>query len=647
MDQGLRKTSIWRKPRYIPLQYRFIAFSTVLLVVLLGTIILVVTRQQSQIIKNQVELRGLAVAQSLAATSTADLLTYNYIALIQSANQGAQDPDLAYVIIHDKEGRVAAYSGRADLQGKFLQDPITLAAVGFPYPVVQSTFLEERRAPILDIAVPVSVPGSERMWGTIRAGVSLTSMYSQIRKVQWTIALIGLAALVPAILACVWLARRITNPLAQLVDATILAAEGNLDQEIQIATGDEVEVLADNLSVMIGQILAQRQNVERQLLEITQLQRYLNKLLTTMSDGLLSMDMEGKVNTMNPAAHVMLDVAADRTAPDRSIDRMLGHLPELHAYLRNAIETPYSARQRELHLAIGKDAKTVIVASSVLPDSLGNPSQLIINLHDITDLKKLEARMRQTERLAGLGTLAAGMAHEIRNPLSAIKVFVQLLPRKLDKPSFLEKFHRTVPREVERINRLIEDLLELARAPRYEFEIVEIGSLVDQSLDLFEEQLLENNIRCRIDLPDEVPLVWADPDQLAKAFNNLILNAMQAMTDGGQLTIRADSLPPGRSGPSANTKDPAEEAGQSWLSLFFQDTGTGISSEDLKSIFNPFFTNKDTGTGLGLAITHKVITEHGGEIEVESTVGIGSQFIIRLPALESTKADVYRRSATA
>ena len=282
-----------------------------------------------------------------------------------------------------------------------------------------------------------------------------------------------------------------------------------------------------------------------------------------------------------------------------------------------------------------------------MPDSLGNPSQLIINLHDITDLKKLEARMRQTERLAGLGTLAAGMAHEIRNPLSAIKTFVQLLPRKLDKPSFLEKFHRTVPREVERINRLIEDLLELARAPRYEFEIVDIGSLVDQALDLFEEQLHQNNIHCRIDLPDEVPLVWVDPDQLAKAFNNLILNAIQAMTDGGQLTIRADSLPPGRSGPSANAKDLAEEAGQSWLSLVFQDTGTGIPSEDLKNIFNPFFTTKDAGTGLGLAITHKVITEHGGEIEVESTVGIGSQFIIRLPALENTKADVYRRSATA
>jgi PAS domain S-box-containing protein len=647
MDQGPRKTSIWRKPRYIPLQYRFIAFSTILLVVLLGTIILVVTRQQSRIIKNQVELRGLAVAQSLAATSKADLLTYNYIALTQSANQSAQDPDLTYVIIHDKEGRVAAYSGRADLQGKFLQDPLTLAAVGVPYPVVQSTFLEEPRVPILDIAVPVSVPGSDRIWGTIRAGVSLTSMYSQIRRVQWTIALIGLAALVPAVLACVWLARRITNPLAQLVNATIVAAEGNLDQEIQIVTGDEVEVLADNFSAMIGKILAQGQHVERQLLEITQLQRYLNKLLTTMSDGLLSVDMEGEVNTMNPAAHVMLGVTTDQTATDRSINRMLGHLHELHAYLQNALESPYSARQRELHLPISKEAKTFIVASSVLPDSHGNPSQLIINLHDITDLKKLEARMRQTERLAGLGTLAAGMAHEIRNPLSAIKTFVQLLPRKLDKPSFLEKFHRTVPREVERINRLIEDLLELARAPRYEFEIVDIGSLVEQALEIFEEHLRENNIHCHIDLPDNLPLVWVDPDQLAKAFNNLILNAIQAMTDGGQLTIHADSLPCARSTPVTNARDSAEETGQSWLSLVFQDTGTGISSEDLKSIFNPFFTTKDTGTGLGLAITHKVIIEHSGEIEVESTVGMGSRFIIRLPALENTETDAYQRSATA
>jgi PAS domain S-box-containing protein len=647
MDQGPRKISIWRKPRYIPLQYRFIVFSTILLVVLLGTIIWVVTRQQSQIIKNQVELRGLAVTQSLAAASKADLLTYNYIALTQSANQAIQDPDLAYVIIHDKEGRVAAYSGRPDLQGKFLQDSVTLAAVGAPHPLVQATFLTERQTPILDIAVPVSVPGSERIWGTIRAGVSLTSMYSQIRRVQWTIALIGLAALVPALLACIWLARRITNPLAQLVNATIVAAEGNLDQEVQIATGDEVEVLADNFSVMIGEILAQRRHVERQLLEITQLQRYLNKLLTTMSDGLLSVDMDGTVSTMNPAAQMMLGVATDQTATDQSISTMLGHLQELHVYLRNALESPYSARQRELHLAMGTEAKTFIVAPSVLPDSVGNPSQLIINLHDITDLKKLEARMRQTERLAGLGTLAAGMAHEIRNPLSAIKTFVQLLPRKLDKPSFLEKFNRTVPREVERINRLIEDLLELARAPRYEFEIVDIEFLVRQALDLFETQLHENNIHCRIDLPDDLPLVWVDPDQLAKAFNNLILNAIQATTDGGQLTIRAAFLFPGQSGPAVNAKGFDEEANQPWLSLIFQDTGAGISSEDLKNIFNPFFTTKDSGTGLGLAITHKVITEHGGEIEVASTLGLGSRFTIRLPALENRKADVYQRSATA
>jgi PAS domain S-box-containing protein len=647
MDQGPRKISIWRKPRYIPLQYRFIVFSTILLVVLLGTIIWVVTRQQSQIIKNQVELRGLAVTQSLAAASKADLLTYNYIALTQSANQATQDPDLAYVIIHDKEGRVAAYSGRPDLQGKFLQDPVTLAAIGVPHPLVQATFFSERQTPILDIAVPVSVPGSERIWGTIRAGLSLTSMHSQIRRVQWTIALIGLAALVPAVLACVWLARRITNPLAQLVNATIVAAEGNLDQEIQIATGDEVEVLADNFSAMIGEILAERRHVERQLLEITQLQRYLNKLLTTMSDGLLSVDMEGKVNTMNPAAHVMLGVATDLTATDRSIDEMLGHLHELHAYLQNALESPYSARQRELHLAMGTEGKTFIVAPSVLPDSFGNPSQLIINLHDITDLKKLEARMRQTERLAGLGTLAAGMAHEIRNPLSAIKTFVQLLPRKLDKPSFLEKFNRTVPREVERINRLIEDLLELARAPRYEFEIVDIEFLVRQALDLFETQLHENDIHCRIDLPDDLPLVWVDPDQLAKAFNNLILNAIQATTDGGQLTIRAACLSPGQSVPAANARGFEEKANQPWLSLIFQDTGTGISSDDLKNIFNPFFTTKDAGTGLGLAITHKVITEHGGEIEVSSTVGSGSRFTIRLPALENRKADIYQRSAIA
>jgi signal transduction histidine kinase len=240
-------------------------------------------------------------------------------------------------------------------------------------------------------------------------------------------------------------------------------------------------------------------------------------------------------------------------------------------------------------------------------------------------LKKMEASMRQTERLAALGTLAAGMAHEIRNPLSSIKTFVQLLPRKIEKPGFLEKFQRTVPRELNRINTLVDDLLDLARIPRYVFQSTSLKTLLEQALEATDAQLQAEHIQCRCVIADDLPPVRADASQLARAFHNLIRNAVQAMPQGGKLHISA----------FFHSGDPAlaepGTAGVDRVSTVFQDTGPGISDAELENIFNPFFTTKDKGTGLGLAITHKVITEHGGQIEVESALGQGSRFVVHLP----------------
>jgi len=636
MREWPRKVSFWRKPRYVPLRYRLIFSASGIVTLLLVTMAIVVSYQQGRTITEQVERRGMAIAQSLAATSKAALTTYDYIALSRNANQVVQEPDLSYVIIHDKEGRVAGYSGRADLEGKFLTDDLSLKALAATGPLTQKTTLRENGTPVLDIAVPVSIPGSERPWGVVRIALSLAPMFRQIHQVQITICAIGACALVLSILTCTWFARRITNPVGILVNATISAARGDLDQEISITTGDEVEVLAENFSSMIREILFQRIQLERHLAEITALRDYLDMLLTTMSDGLLSVGMDGQLMTLNPAARAMLETGAETLEPNRDIGVLFVGVPELLEYVRNALEAPHSARQRELRIARGREEKNIIVAPSVLADKGDTPQQLILNLHDVTELKRLEGRFRQAERLAALGTLSAGMAHEIRNPLSAIKTFIQLLPRKLDKPGFLEKFQRTVPRELERINRLVEDLLELARAPKYHCTLVEVHSILLQSMELFEEEMLSHGIECRLDVSGKLPAIWANADQITKAFNNIMRNAIQAMPEGGDLRIDlgTGTLPYISSGDSERT---IPESANGWVILVFSDTGVGMGPEDMKSLFNPFFTTKDSGTGLGMAITHKVITEHGGQIEVESTPGKGTRFTIYLPSNENTE----------
>jgi two-component system sensor histidine kinase AtoS len=451
-------------------------------------------------------------------------------------------------------------------------------------------------------------------------------MNRQIRQMHWIILMVGLFALFCGTLMSIWAAGRITHPLRNLVDSTQEAVKGNLTSEIPVRGGDEVGVLAGNFSAMVREILAHREQLETRLIEIKRLQRYMEKLLTTMNDGLLSVDMTGTVSTINPSAQRMLDQAGRAVEAGQLVSELSGHYTDLVSYIFDSIKNPCDRKHQEIRLNSAEHKQIFLVGSSILRNRDGNPQEIIFNFHDVTELKKLEASMRQTERLAALGTLAAGMAHEIRNPLSAIKTFVQLLPRKLEKPGFLEKFYRTVPRELNRINQLVEDLLDLARIPKYQFGIFDIRQVITQTIEFIGEELQTHNIRCHCKIPDRLPLVRADVNQLSKAFNNLIRNAIQAMPDGGDLSIRAilNDQNPGDLSASGNT-----------LTLMFQDTGNGISPEEIKQIFNPFFTTKVKGTGLGLAITHKVVTEHGGRIEVESRPGRGACFTVDLPVDDS------------
>ena len=171
----------------------------------------------------------------------------------------------------------------------------------------------------------------------------------------------------------------------------------------------------------------------------------------------------------------------------------------------------------------------------------------------------------------------------------------------------------------------MEDLLDLARVPKYVYQSTHLKPLLEQALDATDAQLQAGHIQCRFEIADDMPLVRADANQLARAIHNLIRNAIQAMPQGGKLDIKASFH---RGNP---TQAELEAAGADRVIAVFEDTGPGISAAEIENIFNPFFTTKDKGTGLGLAITHKVITEHGGQIEVESAPGEGSRFVVYLP----------------
>ncbi|MBI3252910.1 MAG: hypothetical protein HYZ52_06340 [Candidatus Omnitrophica bacterium] len=235
----------------------------------------------------------------------------------------------------------------------------------------------------------------------------------------------------------------------------------------------------------------------------------------------------------------------------------------------------------------------------------------------ITEIAKqkqlLETELERRERLKSVGILAAGMAHEIKNPITAIKTFAEYLPAKYDDPGFREKFSKIIVEESERVSRIVQDLLLFSKPSEPRRCLCDVHRLLRDTLDLLSGDILKNKITVVTDFDPAAGKSHVDAGQMKQAFLNLLMNAIEAMPNGGALKV-STSL----------TADLG-------LLITVSDTGPGISSDKLPHLFDPFFTDKDEGTGLGLAITHAIIEKNGGKITVQSAFGKGASFLITLP----------------
>ncbi len=253
----------------------------------------------------------------------------------------------------------------------------------------------------------------------------------------------------------------------------------------------------------------------------------------------------------------------------------------------------------------------------------------------VVGLKESQSFMIASEKLAALGTMAAGMAHEIKNPLVAIRTFTQLLPLKYHDKEFIDKFCAVVSPEIDKINRIAENLLKFGKPSKPEMKLLNINEVLEEILDLLENQFKKNGIRVATKLV-KVPLIMGDQGQLSQAFLNIMLNAVQAMPKGGELIIKSDVghvIQLGnitKEGFVAKKKSEDEEKVES-VFVEVTDSGEGIGDDKIKNIFDPFFTTKASGTGMGLPITLRIIEEHGGSLKLRSQIGKGTTFIVILP----------------
>lgn len=253
-----------------------------------------------------------------------------------------------------------------------------------------------------------------------------------------------------------------------------------------------------------------------------------------------------------------------------------------------------------------------------LLSTLANQTAIAIeNARLYEDLKRSKSYIRRADRLASLGTLTAGLAHEIRNPLVAIKTLTQLLPERLDDEEFRSQFLKIASGEVDRISSLVNELLDFARPSEPKWELEDINTILDGMILLISTETKKKLITIIKNYASNLPPAQIDREQIKQVILNILLNAIDATSENGKITVKTRSF--------------IKPGGEPYVQIEFTDTGCGIPGEHLEDIFNPFFTTKATGSGLGLSISNQIVQDHKGYIDVESQLEKGSSFFINLP----------------
>ena len=347
------------------------------------------------------------------------------------------------------------------------------------------------------------------------------------------------------------------------------------------------------------------------------------QILSSVEDGVITLDRSGNVSFFNEAAETLTDLAASR-ALGLSFLQIFRKESWLLELIRKSFPPPQERARGEGDLVSrwGKKVPVSVTVSPLLePD--GSCLGSILLVRNLTHHRELEEDLKRADRLAMVGTLAAGLAHEIRNPLGGIKGAAQLLRRSLDHDSSLIEYTNIMNREVDRVNLLIEQLLDLSRPAKLEIVPLNIHQVLEDVLSLELKTHAGPTVNVKKLFDPSLPPIRGDRNRLTQVFLNLVKNGYQAMNGSGTLTIttRLDTDRHVRG-------QGAERSRIIWVEI--ADQGVGIKDEDLLHIFSPFFTTKNSGTGLGLAVCYWIIKEHGGIIRVESVAGKGSTFKVSL-----------------
>ena len=374
----------------------------------------------------------------------------------------------------------------------------------------------------------------------------------------------------------------------------------------------ELKQRAERIDLELSAANRQLQQKVRELDEVSTFQR---SILESIPTAVVVTDLDGVINTFNPAAERMWRVCRADALGTHFTDVMGADGALLATVLAG------QARSESLRREVGgDDARTISSTASLVDDSNGRPIGAIQVDQDITQLCSLQSRLYQQEKLADLGKMAAGLAHEIRKPLNGIKGFASILERHADRDARQQRYIGHIMGAADRLNSMLGRMLDFARPDDVRPRSCDLAAEAEQVAEFVRAEDPAGRVAVVADLPDGLPSVTADPDKLKQVLLNLVKNGVEAIEGAGRVTVGAQCVDDGQA-----------------VRVSVTNTGAGIAPEDVGHVLEPFHTSKQGGTGLGLAIVARILQLHGTELEVDSRPGEGTAMAFVLPVAPSAE----------
>ncbi len=484
-------------------------------------------------------------------------------------------------------------------------------------------------------------------WLPIQVATGKAQTYSWIFAVQ--------AGLIGVVLAF-YFSQLLVKPIRQLLRVTKKVAEGDFSQVIPMKSKDEIGELAESFNRMVASLEQGRTQLQQSAQELRGTKETLENIVQSSVDAIVATDPKGRITFANRS---MQDLILGQAGQKENLigvpmarlysgglaeARKIMSILQEHGQLMN-YETTMVSRGRVI---------PILTSASLLKDERGAVIGTLGVIKDLTekknleeDLKKAQADLVQTEKLAAIGRLASGVAHEMNDPLTSILTFGNLLREDTREGDPSRESLDIIVKEATRAKRIVSDLLSFSREAKPSLEWVDLNDVMNLSLLLLEKQGVMEGIEVQLDLAGELPLVRADAGQMHQVFTNLLLNAVQAMNSNAAREGPSErGLCPKRlflhsrfwENPDQSLSIPSSPAGP-FIRVVIRDTGSGIAPENLDKVFDPFFSTKGTGegTGLGLYIVSGILKNYGAEYHLESTVGQGTTFTVDFPLSNTPK----------